>query len=137
MSVRRLTRKRPQNNSLLTSGFDSSTAARRTLFVLPQTRWSRKVCLRLNPVCTRTQSCESFLLHGKLSNWLAVSLLCACVDVNMEHVQLLLLLLHSLQMNQRKALLLQLAQVIVRVSDTLAQYVMFRFTCWHLMVCTR
>jgi hypothetical protein len=55
----------------------------------------------------------------------------------MEHVQLLLLLLHSLQMNQRKALLLQLAQVIVRVSDILAQYVVFKFTRWHLMGCKK
>ena len=39
-------------------------------------------------------------------------------DVNVEHVQLLLFLFHSLPLMQKKALLLQLAQNIIRVTNT-------------------
>ena len=45
-------------------------------------------------------------------------------DVNVEHIQLLLFLFHSLPLMQKKALLLQLAQNIIRVTTNTDQKVL-------------
>ena len=50
-------------------------------------------------------------------------------DVNVEHLQLLLFLFHSLPLMQKKALLLQLAQNIIRATDMDQKWVIYEL--WH------
>jgi hypothetical protein len=41
-----------------------------------------------------------------------------CVsDVNVEHLQVLLFLFHSLQLSQKKSLLVQVAHIVIAVAD--------------------
>ena len=43
--------------------------------------------------------------------------MCVCADINVEHIQLLVFLLHGLPLMQKKGLLLQLSQCVVKVVD--------------------